>query len=118
MLDFSLDIIGNEWIIIAFVAIILFLGTKRLPEASRKIGKIMGEYNKTKNMVQNELQKVTTDYSISVQGPVETERQKNETIAKSLGIDFTNKSDEELKNMIASKLGKQQSAQGTDNPAP
>ena len=118
MLDVSLDIIGNEWIIIAFVAIILFLGTKRLPDASRKIGKIMGEYNKTKNMVQNELQKATTDYNISVQGPVETERQKNEIIAKSLGIDFSNKSDEELKNLIASKLGKQQSTQGGDNPAP
>ena len=118
MLDFSLDIIGNEWIIIAFVAIILFLGTKRLPDASRKIGKIMGEYSKTKNMVQNELQKVTADYNISVQGPVETERQKIETIAKSLGIDFSNKSDDELKNLIASKLGKPQSTQGTDKPTP
>ena len=102
MFDFSLDIIGNEWVIIAFVAIILFLGPKRLPEVSRKIGRVLGEYNKTKNMVQNELQK-TTSYNISVQGPVETERQKNETIAKSLGIDFSNKSDEELKNLIASK---------------
>jgi sec-independent protein translocase protein TatA len=115
MLDFSLDIIGNEWIIIAFVAIILFLGTKRLPDASRKIGKIMSEYNKTKNMVQNELQKTTTSYNISVQGPVETERQKLETIAKSLGIDSSNKTDDELKNMIASKMGNQQSTNGTDN---
>ena len=117
MLDFSLDIIGNEWIIIAFVAIILFLGTKRLPDASRKLGKIMGEYNKTKNMVQNELQKVTTSYNMSIQGPVETERQKLETIAKSLGIDYINKTDDELKNMIASKMGNQQSANGTDNQA-
>jgi sec-independent protein translocase protein TatA len=105
MLDFSLDIIGNEWIIIAFVAIILFLGPKRLPELSRKIGRVLGEYNKTKNMVQNELQKTTTSYNISVQGPVETERQKLETIAKSLGIDYVNKTDEELKNLIASKMG-------------
>jgi|SRR5207237_5408598 len=104
MFDFSLDIIGNEWVIIAFVAIILFLGPKRLPEVSRKIGRVLGEYNKTKNMVQNELQK-TTSYNISVQGPVETERQKLETIAKSLGIDFVNKTDEELKNLIASKIG-------------
>jgi len=104
MFDFSLDIIGNEWVIIAFVAIILFLGQKRLPEVSRKIGRVLGEYNKTKNMVQNELQK-TTSYNISVQGPVETERQKLETIAKSLGIDFVNKTDEELKNLIASKIG-------------
>ena len=114
MLDYSLDIIGNEWIIIAFVAIILFLGTKRLPDASRKIGKIMGEYNKTKNMVQNELQKATS-YNLSVQGPVETERQKLETIAKSLGIDYVNKTDAELKNLIASKMGDPPS-QGADNP--
>ncbi|HEV2193126.1 MAG TPA: twin-arginine translocase TatA/TatE family subunit [Nitrosopumilaceae archaeon] len=117
MLDFSLDIIGNEWMIIAFVAIILFLGTKRLPDVSRKIGKIMVEYNKTKNMVQNELQKATTSYNISVQGPVETERQKLETIAKSLGIDYINKTDDELKNMIASKIGNQPSTNGTDNQA-
>ena len=115
MLNFSLDIIGNEWIIIAFVAIVLFLGTKRLPDASRKIGKILGEYNKTKNMVQNELQKANVGYNISVQGPVETERQKLETIARSLGINFSNKTDEELKNLIESKMGRP-SPQGTDNP--
>ena len=117
MLDFSLDIIGNEWVIIAFVAIILFLGPKRLPEVSRKIGRVLGEYNKTKNMVQNELQKTTTSYNISVQGPVETERQKLETIAKSLGIDYVSKPDEELKNLIASKMGSS-SSQGTDNLTP
>ena len=117
MLDFALDIIGNEWIIIAFVAIILFLGPKRLPEVSRKIGRILGEYNKSKNMVQNELQKATESYNLSVQGPVETERQKLETIAKSLGIDYSNKTDEELKNLIASKMGKPPSTQDPDNPA-
>jgi sec-independent protein translocase protein TatA len=115
VLDFSLSITGNDWIIIAIVAIILFLGTKRLPEASRKIGRILGEYNKTKNMVQNELQKATFDHNISVQGPVESERQKLETIAKSVGIDYSNKTDEELKNLIASKMGRP-STQGTDNP--
>ncbi len=114
VLDFSLGITDNEWIIIAFVAIILFLGTKRLPDVSRKIGRIMGEYNKTKNMVQNELQKATVGYNISVQGPVENERQKLETIAKSLGIDYSNKTDEELKNLIASKVGRP-STQSTDN---
>jgi len=115
MLDFSLDIIGNEWIIIVFVGIFLFLGTKRLPDATRKIGQILGEYNKTKNLVQNELQKATVGYNLSVQGPVETERQKLETIAKSLGIDCTNKTDEELKSLIASKMGNL-STQRTDDP--
>jgi len=107
MHDFSLNILGSEWFIIAFVAIVLFLGSKRLPELSRKLGKAVGEYNKTKNMIQNEIQNVTTGYNINVQGPVQTERQKLEMTAKSLGIDFLNKSDEELRNIIASKMGKQ-----------
>lgn len=107
MHDFSLNILGSEWFIIAFVAIVLFLGSKRLPELSRKIGKAVGEYNKTKNMVQNEFQNAATGHNINVQGPVQTERQKLELMAKSLGIDFLNKSDEELRNIIASKMGKQ-----------
>ena len=105
MYDFSLNILGSEWIIIAFVVIVLFLGSKRLPELSRKIGKAVVEYNKTKNMVQNQFQNAT-GYNINVQGPVQTERQKLEMIAKSLGIDFLNKSDEELRNIIASKMGR------------
>lgn len=112
MHDFSLNILGSEWFIIAFVAIVLFLGSKRLPELSRKLGKAVGEYNKTKNMVQNEIQNATTGYNINVQGPVQTERQKLEMTAKSLGIDFLNKSDEELRNIISSKMGKQTQ----DNP--
>ena len=107
MQDLSLNILGSEWIIIAFVAIVLFLGTNRLPELSRKIGKAVGEYNKTKNTVQSEFQHTTTGYNISVQGPVQTERQKLEMIAKSLGVDFLNKSDEELRNIITSKIGRQ-----------
>lgn len=56
-------------------------------------------------MVQNEFQTATTGYNINVQGPVQIERQKLEMIAKSLGVDFLNKSDDELRNIIASKMG-------------
>jgi len=119
MHNFSLNILGSEWFIIAFVAIVLFLGSKRLPELSRKIGRAVGEYNKTKSMVQNELQTATTGYNIDVQGPVQTERQKLEMIAKSLGVDFLNKSDDELRNIIASKMRKTDSDhKNTDNSGP
>ncbi len=104
MENFSLDILGNEWIIIIFAGLILLLGTKRLPEVSRKIGKFMGEYNKTRNVIQNEFQRAKGDF-IPVQGPVTTERQKLEEMAKSLGIDPTNRSDDELRNLINSKFG-------------
>ena len=113
MHDFSLNILGSEWVIIAFVAIVLFLGTKRLPDLSRKIGKAVGEYNKAKNMVQSEIKNATAGYNINVQGPVQTERQKLETIAKSLGVDFLNKTDDELRNIISSKMGQSQGASET-----
>lgn len=114
MQDLSLNILDSEWIIIAFVAIILLLGTKRLPDLSRKLGKAVGEYNRTKNTVQSEFQHATTGYNISVKGPVQTERQKLEMIAKSLGVDFLNKSDDELRNIITSKIGRQNQNQSTN----
>ena len=45
MLEYSLNIIGSEWMIIIFVALILLLGTNRFPEAAKKIGKMVGEFN-------------------------------------------------------------------------
>ena len=117
MIDFSLDILGNEWIIIIFVALILLLGTKRLPDVSRKFGKIMGEYNKTKNAVQDEFQKAQGDFSMPIEGPVVSERQKLETIAKSLGIDSTNKTDDDLRDLIASNIGRPNTTQGSDEPS-
>ena len=114
MVDFSLTIMGNDWIVIALVALVMFLGTKRMPEASRKLGKIVGEFNKTKTSVQNEMKKATEGYSIPVQGPVTTERQKLEIMAKTLGIDSTNKTDDDLRNQISSKLGTQNTGQGSE----
>jgi len=119
MHNFSLNILGSEWFIIAFVAIVLFFGSKRLPELSKKLGKAVGEYNKAKSMVQSEFQNVTSSYNINVQGPVEIERQKLEMIAKSLGVDFLNKSDDELRNIIATKMGKTDSDhKNTDDSGP
>ncbi len=53
MLEYYLNIMGSEWIVIIFVAIIVLLGPNRLPEVARKFGKIAGEFNKTKTEVQN-----------------------------------------------------------------
>ena len=96
---------GSEWIIIIFVALIVLLGTNRLPEVTKKIGKVVGEYNKAKNDVQNQF-KDFTNSNLDVSGPVKDERQKLETIAKSLGIDSSNKTEEELRKIISSKIGK------------
>ena len=109
MIEYGLNIIGSEWIIIIFVALILLLGTNKLPEAGKKIGKIVGEYNKAKNNVQKQFKDYaepnSNDSNLSVNGPVQTERQKLEYMAKSLGINIENKTDLELKQIIEAKFG-------------
>ena len=108
VIDYSLNIIGSEWIIIIFVALILLFGTNKLPEAGKKIGKMVGEYNKAKTEMQNQIKEYTNpdskENNISIDGPVQTERQKLEYMAKSLGINIENKTDSELKQVIESKF--------------
>ena len=109
MFEYGLNIVGTEWIIIIFVALILLFGTNKLPEAGKKIGKMVGEYNKAKNQMQDQIKEYTDtnnkNDNISVAGPVKTERQKLEFMAKSLGIITENKSDLELKQIIDTKFG-------------
>ena len=105
MLEYTLNIIGSEWQIIIFIVLILLLGTNRFPEAAKKIGKIVGEYNKAKNQVQNQMKDVTNE-NIEVSGPVKDERKKLEMMAKTLGVDSKNKTDKEIKKIIDNKIGK------------
>ena len=105
MLEYTLNIIGSEWLIIIFIVLILLLGTNRFPEAAKKIGKIVGEYNNAKNQVQNQMKDVTNE-NIEVSGPVKDERKKLEMMAKTLGVDSKNKTDKEIKKIIDDKIGK------------
>jgi len=103
MLDYSLNIAGSEWLIIVFVAIVLILGTGKLPGAAKKLGKAVNEYNKAKNEIQDQM-KEASDQVPKISGPVETEREKLETIAKSVGVNIE-KTDDELRKMISEKMG-------------
>ena len=104
MLAYFLNIIGTEWIMIVFVALILLLGTNRFPEAAKKIGKIVGEYKKAKDTVEKQMKDVTKE-SFEVSGPVKDERKKLETMSNTLGIDFKDKTNDELKKIIENKIG-------------
>ena len=105
VLDYWLNIMGSEWIIIIFVALIVLLGTNRLPEVTKKFGKAVGEYKKAKNEMQNQF-KDFSNSNLDVTGPVQNERQKLDMIAKSLGINSSNKTDGELRDLISLKIGK------------
>ena len=104
MIGHSLNILGSEWMIIIFVALVLFLGSGQLPGAARKLGKVVSEFKKVKTDVQNQMKEVSND-TVNISGPVENERQKNEIIAKSFGIRPEGKTDEELKKLVAEKMG-------------
>ncbi len=113
MLDYSLNIAGSEWMIIIFVAIVLILGTGKLPGAAKKLGKAVNEYNKAKNEIQDQV-KVGEEQVPKITGPVETEREKLETIAKSVGVNVE-KSDDELRKMISEKMGQKKKDETENN---
>ncbi len=112
MLDYSLNIAGSEWMIIVFVAIVLVLGTGKLPSIAKKLGKAVNEYNKAKNEIQEQM-KIGEEQSPKITGPVGTEREKLETMAKSMGVNVE-KSDDELRKMISEKMG-QKKKEETEN---
>ena len=105
MLENSLNIGGSEWMIIIFVAVVLVLGTGKLPGFAKKMGKVVSEYNNAKNEIQQQMKEVNEEIP-KISGPVETEKEKLEMIAKSAGIKTKDKTDDELQKEISSKMGK------------
>jgi len=109
VIDFTLNVGGSEWMIIIFVALIVLFGTNKFPEVAKKMGKVVGEYNKAKNEVQKQMndytkpEDATTNFSINK--PVKNEREKLEIMAKSLGIKYENKTISELRQIISSQMG-------------
>lgn len=106
MLQNSLNILGSEWIIIIFVGLLALLGTNRLPDVTRKLGKAVGQYNKTKNEIQGQL-RGAFEANMNITTPVQNERQKLEFIAKSLGIEFASMTDEDLRKAIGRRMSAQ-----------
>ena len=104
MLEYALNIIGTEWIVIIFIGLILLFGTNRFPDVAKKIGRLVGEYSNAKTQIENEM-KGTTNKNLQVSGPVKDERKKLEMMASQLEIDYENKTDTELKKIIEDKIG-------------
>jgi len=91
---------GFEWIIIIVIVIVLIFGVKKIPELARSFGKASSEYEKAKIEAKNELQRARSK-NVDPVG-----REKLESIAETLGIDYTNKNDEELRIAIDAEINK------------
>ena len=105
--NYVMNVGGSEWLMIGLLVIILLFGSKKLPEFSRTIGKAVGEFEKMRNSTIT--QKIDQDSNYlgpRVAGAVDNERHKLEVIAESLGIDYVNKNDEELRLLISDRINR------------
>lgn len=105
-----MNIAGSEWIIIILLGLIMLFGTKKLPQFSRTVGKAVGEYEKARTMFRREMEEASNPASSAsripqITAPVATEREKLETIARSLGIDdYDGLTDEQLRMLISKRM--------------
>jgi sec-independent protein translocase protein TatA len=78
---------------------------KKLPEVARGIGKATSEFEKAKIQMRREMEMAKTQSLDSVQDP-NIDREKLEDVAEILGIDYSNKGDNELRTAIESEIRK------------
>src|SRR5918911_5484155 len=83
---------GFEWIIIIGLIVVVFFGVRKIPELARSFGKATAEFEKARIEAKKELQQLKSQGNVG--------REKLEAIADSLGIDYTNKNDDELRAAI------------------
>lgn len=105
--NYVMNVGGSEWLMIGLLVVILLFGSKKLPEFSRTIGKAVGEFEKIRSSTLT--QKIDQDSNYlgpRVAGAVDNERHKLEVIAESLGIDYVNKNDEELRLLISDRINR------------
>jgi len=100
----EMNIAGVEWFMIAFVFVILFFGSKNLPSFSKTIGKALSEYQKAKSGIEKEMSTTSLPLMGPKISPINSEREKLEIIAKSLGIEYQSLSDDSLRDMVSRKL--------------
>ena len=93
---------GIEWVIIIIIFLALIFGSKKLPEVARGIGKAASEYEKAKIQMRREMEMA----KIQSQDIPNPDREKLEDIAEILGIDYSNKGDNELRMAIDSEIRK------------
>ena len=89
-----------EVIIIILIGLIIIFGARKIPELAKSFGKATSEYEKARIEARKELQQVRNQ-DTSVVG-----REKLEAIAETLGIDYTNKNDDELRIAIETEINK------------
>ena len=92
---------GYEWIFIILIIVVIIFGAKKIPELARSFGKATSEFEKARIQAKKEIDKLHNADRVT--------REKLESIADTLRIDYIGKDDESLKKDIdaAIKRGKE-----------
>jgi sec-independent protein translocase protein TatA len=96
---------GTEWIFIIIIAIVLIFGAKKIPDLARGLGRATTEYHKAREGARRELDKIKNTQNDTIAN-TNISRDKLESIAGSLGIDYIGKSDDELRDSIQTAISK------------
>jgi sec-independent protein translocase protein TatA len=83
---------GYEWIFIILIIVVIIFGAKKIPELARSFGKASSEFQKARIESKKEIDKLHDADRIP--------REKLESIADTLRIDYIGKDDESLKKDI------------------
>lgn len=89
---------GWEWVIIIGLIVVVFFGVKKIPELARSFGKATAEFEKARIEAKKEIQQLKGQGNLG--------REKLESIADTLGIDYSNKNDDELRAAIDLEINK------------
>jgi sec-independent protein translocase protein TatA len=83
---------GYEWIFIILIIVVIIFGAKKIPELARSFGKATSEFEKARIQAKKEIDKLHSEDRVT--------REKLESIADTLKIDYIGKDDESLKKDI------------------
>jgi sec-independent protein translocase protein TatA len=101
---------GFEWIFIVVIVVVLIFGAKKIPDLARGFGKATTEFEKARIEAKRELREIKNAGTSSSSTTTNTaaNREKLESIADTLGIDYTDKDDEQLRLAIETEINKSQ----------
>ncbi len=90
---------GPEVIILIFVIIILLFGASKIPELARGLGRAIGEFKRGKIEIEREIKMAEINEEKELSGETPVLR-----AAKELGINTSDKTEDELRKAIAANL--------------
>ena len=98
---------GFEWIILVIIVVVLIFGAKKIPDLARGFGKATSEFEKARIEAKRELREMkNAGTSASSTTNPSASREKLESIADTLGIDYTDKDDAQLRLAIETEINK------------